>query len=212
MKRFSVPTPCAYDQFGNKISETLPNGIVTTYSYDSLNRLTGETETNAAGTLVFSQAYTYNDNGLRASVVEQQLQPSGSYLDSTTLWTYDADGRLISEDYSINTPGGPPDGLPSTISIPAGYDLGYENGTATGAVSLTWDGSEYVSGTATEAHANSIANGNSPGVVLLPPGDANGNAPSGQWEIMTTGGPGMGSIDLTLFGVAFTPAGPPGGN
>jgi YD repeat-containing protein len=95
-----------YDDSGNKISETLPNGIVTTYSYDSLNRLTGETETNAGGTLLFSQTYTLNADGSRASALEYEMQTSGSLVTNTYSWSYDALDRLTGETLSTSQTNG----------------------------------------------------------------------------------------------------------
>jgi RHS repeat-associated protein len=89
-------TTDTYDAVGNKATETLPNGDVTTYTYDALNRLTNlSTQLNDA--TLFSQTYILNDNGTRASVHEVQAQPYGNAVTSDTSWTYDADGRLTGE-------------------------------------------------------------------------------------------------------------------
>ena len=45
-----------YDEAGNKTGETLPNGIVLTYGYVSLNRHTSLTEVQG-GTTLFSQGF-----------------------------------------------------------------------------------------------------------------------------------------------------------
>jgi YD repeat-containing protein len=89
-------TSYGYDAAGNQTSETLPNGVVTVYTYDDLNRLTDVVETLSGQTL-FGQHYTLNTNGTRASVSETELQSDGTTESISTVWTYDALNRLISE-------------------------------------------------------------------------------------------------------------------
>ncbi len=93
-------TNYTYDSVGDKLTETLPNGIVTTYSYDDLNRLTDVNETKGT-TSLFSQHYVLNGDGTRASSHEVQLQSDNTTsLTIDTTWTYDADDRLIGESLS----------------------------------------------------------------------------------------------------------------
>jgi len=69
--------------------ESLPNGITKTISYDQANRTTAVTHTDAAGSVLWSETYTYDAAGNRTAVTGQ-----GGAL---TLYQYDALNRLVSE-------------------------------------------------------------------------------------------------------------------
>jgi YD repeat-containing protein len=92
-------TTYTYDGVGNEISETLPNGVTTTYAYDDLNRLTAVLETTSTGTVLFSQTFTLNPDGTRASAVEYEMQTGGSVAANTYSWSYDAMSRLTGETF-----------------------------------------------------------------------------------------------------------------
>jgi len=87
------------DPAGNKTSEILPNGVVTSWTDDDLNRLVSMTET-LNGTTLFSQSFTLNDDGTRASSDQTQLQPDGSTITTDTIWSNNALGELTSETLS----------------------------------------------------------------------------------------------------------------
>jgi len=98
-------TTDAYDAAGNKTSEILPDGELTTWNYDDLNRLTSMSEVQGTTTL-FTQSFTLNDDGTRASSDQTQLQPDGSVVSTHTTWSNDALGRLTSETLtSTSNPG-----------------------------------------------------------------------------------------------------------
>ncbi len=59
-------TTYLYDLVGNLASVTEPNGVVTRYSYHSLNRLIGETVSESSGTSVASYSYTLDNAGVVA--------------------------------------------------------------------------------------------------------------------------------------------------
>jgi YD repeat-containing protein len=63
-------TTYAYDGVGNLQSYSYPNGVTSTYGYNSLNRLTSLTVGNASTTLA-SYASTLGAAGNRPSVAEQ---------------------------------------------------------------------------------------------------------------------------------------------
>ncbi len=96
-----LETTYTYDPAGNKLTETLPDGEVTTYTYDGLNRLTNVNEVQS-GTTIFSQSYTLNPDGTRATSTESQLQPDSSTVTTDTTWTYDNDDRLTGEAVTSN--------------------------------------------------------------------------------------------------------------
>jgi len=82
---------------------TLPNGVVTDYDYDSLNRLVYETITKTVSgvtTVLHTFEYTLNSDGNRNQVIEYVYNNDGSLnFSSQTTWTYDALGRLLTEHY-----------------------------------------------------------------------------------------------------------------
>jgi YD repeat-containing protein len=93
-------TTYGYDGVGNKISESLANGVNTTYTYNDLNRLTGVTETQGATTL-FTETYSLNDDGTRSGAVEWQRQlRRAAPVTVTIAWGYDAMDRLTSESFT----------------------------------------------------------------------------------------------------------------
>jgi YD repeat-containing protein len=75
----------AYYPNGSRRSLTLPNGITTTYAYDSLLRLEGMEHKNSLDELVASFDYTIGRTGKRAGVSE-------NIGGTVTEWTYDYDG------------------------------------------------------------------------------------------------------------------------
>ena len=99
-------TTYLYDLVGNIASVTEPNGVVTTYSYNSLNRLTDEVVKNAVGTTLASYSYTLDNAGNRTGVTETQLLPNGTVNTRTVAYQYDNLYRLLSETISGDSQGG----------------------------------------------------------------------------------------------------------
>ena len=85
---------------------TEPNGVVTTYSYNSLNRLTDEVVKDAGGTTLASYSYTLDNAGNRTGVTETQLLPNGTVNTRTVTYTYDNLYRLLSESITGDSQGG----------------------------------------------------------------------------------------------------------
>jgi large repetitive protein len=90
-------TTYAYDPAGNMISEIMPNGVTNTFTYNSLNELTGITDAKG-GTTLYSETDTYYDDGMKASSIQKQLQTDNSTVVTTTdTFSYDALDRLTGE-------------------------------------------------------------------------------------------------------------------
>lgn len=89
-------TTYTYDAVGNRSSVQLPNGIVTTYLYDSLNRLTNLTH-QAGTTNLASYSYTLHATGRRTGATEILRQEDNTYLTNTLTWQYDGMYRLTNE-------------------------------------------------------------------------------------------------------------------
>ncbi len=114
-------TSYTYDTSGNLLTETDPLGNVTTYAYDSLDRVTSETgaDPDGAGPLTAAQTtYTYNTAdqlltvtdplsrvttyeydtlGRRTKVIQPDPDGVGSLTAPQTSYTYDAAGNLLTE-------------------------------------------------------------------------------------------------------------------
>jgi len=81
----------AYDANGNKLSETLANGVITHYSYNNANRITDLVSTKN-GETIESYHYTYYLDGSDA-----QKTSVVNGVESTTAYTYDGIRRLAAE-------------------------------------------------------------------------------------------------------------------
>lgn len=81
-----------YTKVGSRASVSLPNGITTSYQYDSLNRLTNLTH-KKADTLIASYTYNLLPAGRRSAVTE--VTPEGT---SQINYTYDNLYRLTNEN------------------------------------------------------------------------------------------------------------------
>lgn len=78
-----------YDNNGNRASLTLGNGVVTTYSYNLANWVTGLTNKNSGGATLSSYAYTYYASGNQKSKTDN--------TGKVTSYVYDDLGRLTQE-------------------------------------------------------------------------------------------------------------------
>jgi len=92
----SGQTTYGYDNVGNLQSYTYPNGVVTSYSYDRLNRLK-QMGSTAQSTPISSYAYTLGPAGNRTAVAEL----SGR----TVNYGYDSLYRLTSEAITADLQG-----------------------------------------------------------------------------------------------------------
>ncbi|MCA9544650.1 MAG: hypothetical protein KC613_09685 [Myxococcales bacterium] len=93
--RFARTARYTYDGAGNRASLTLPNGVRTTYLYDTLERLVGLETVDAQGALIARYAYTLGDVGERLVVAE-------GHTGRTLRYTYDDLTRLVREQTEID--------------------------------------------------------------------------------------------------------------
>ncbi len=99
----------AYDEAGNMVSSTRPNGTSTTYEYDNAQRVTNVLHQSGASTLLQCQlAYNAIDNVVQESVAGSAVIAPGLPVAATAVYdacnqisnravrayTYDADGNL----------------------------------------------------------------------------------------------------------------------
>jgi YD repeat-containing protein len=89
-------TTYTYTAVGSRETVTLPNGIVTTWRYDNLNRLTNLTH-QAGTTNLATYSYQLHSTGRRTNATEILRQETGTYLTNTLSWNYDAMYRLTNE-------------------------------------------------------------------------------------------------------------------
>jgi len=89
-------TTYTYDKVGNRASVTYPNGNITSYIYDDLNRLTQQTTTQGL-TVLTDYNYTLDASGHRTKITEA----SGRVTD----YTYDDLYRLLTENITDTTNG-----------------------------------------------------------------------------------------------------------
>jgi YD repeat-containing protein len=83
-----------YDPIGRLVTTTLPNGIVTTHTYDPAGRLTGLTHTKD-GMVLARYHYTLDPTGNRTRVTE-----TVSGVTRVISYTYDSPYRLTAADHS----------------------------------------------------------------------------------------------------------------
>ncbi len=86
-----------YDAVGNKASEALPNGIITSYNYNSRNRLVGIAYSTTNG-MFDNIGYGLDAVGNRLAMVE-----IGTGINKQTVWQYDNLNRLIQEEVTDNS-------------------------------------------------------------------------------------------------------------
>lgn len=88
-----------YDAAGNLKTRTDSRGVLATYSYDALNRLTGIVYTQT-GQATRTYAWTYDQTGTGFSNGVGRLT-STSFPAGSTQYTYDAQGRLLTNTQRV---------------------------------------------------------------------------------------------------------------
>jgi RHS repeat-associated protein len=115
-----------YDVNGNRASLAYPNGIATTYAYDTLNRLTG-IGTSRGGAVVQSYAYTLGATGSRVQALEQD--------GTVRAYVYDPLYRLTRETVS----GGPDAAYQNEFGYDAVGNRTSQTRAGSGVVSYAYD-------------------------------------------------------------------------
>lgn len=89
-------TRYTYDALGRQATQTKANGNVVTNGYFLDGALESLREEKSGGVLVASHAYTYDNNGNKATDVASKANAdvAGAYLNSTTTYSYDPVDRL----------------------------------------------------------------------------------------------------------------------
>ncbi|HTT36100.1 MAG TPA: DUF6531 domain-containing protein, partial [Burkholderiales bacterium] len=92
-------TTSTQDAAGNLLSQTDARGVVASFSYDALNRLTRATYTPPAGSSVpaVTLSYSYDQGPYGLGRLTGFSDPSGS-----TAYRYDQHGRLVSETRTLS--------------------------------------------------------------------------------------------------------------
>lgn len=106
-------TTYGYDAVGNLASTALPNGVTTTYTNDTLNRVTNVAHEGPGGP-ISSYTYTLGPAGNRIQVVEAGAATTGR----TVTYTYDDVYRLTEE--AIDEPGSANDQTVTYVYDPVG--------------------------------------------------------------------------------------------
>jgi len=116
--------------------------ITTTYTYDALNRLTGKIYSDGT---THSVTYSYDQSSANGLTITNGIGRLTSMTDGsgTTAWSYDADGRVVTEKRTIATVtktisyayNG--DGSLSSVTYPSGRKVNYSVGNAERAQSAT---------------------------------------------------------------------------
>jgi len=91
---------------------TRPNGVLSSYQYDDLNRLVSLSHVGSNGTFLASYTYSLTPGGLRSNLTEAVLAPAGAYRTNRIAYEYDAMKRLVRE-------------RGTNASESAGYDVRY---------------------------------------------------------------------------------------
>ncbi|MDE2420394.1 MAG: tandem-95 repeat protein [Gammaproteobacteria bacterium] len=89
-------TVYTYDANGNKTSEALPNGIITSYNYNARNRLVSIAYSTSNG-MFDNIGYGLDAVGNRLAMIE-----IGTGINKQTVWQYDNLNRLVQEEMTDN--------------------------------------------------------------------------------------------------------------
>lgn len=109
----------SYDAAGNLKTRTDSRGVLATYGYDTLNRLTSVVYTKA-GSPTQSYTWVYDETGSGFSNGIGRLT-STTHPTGSTQYAYDPQGRLITDTQRVKLAAGA-NSLPITTAVGYGYD------------------------------------------------------------------------------------------
>ena len=93
----------SFDKLGRKTGMTYPNGIKSSFTYDSLNRLATIDHKKSTGDLLAKYSYSRLKDGSVSSIAEQTLTATG--LKNRSLnYSYDSLNRLVEESSTGDEP------------------------------------------------------------------------------------------------------------
>lgn len=90
----SITTKYAYDDRGNKLSETYANGAKKTYEYNSRNLLVKTQSYDKDGTKTLSSKYRYDDQGQLLEMIDYRISSGTETAYRYTEYSYDKRGRI----------------------------------------------------------------------------------------------------------------------
>jgi RHS repeat-associated protein len=95
----SEETRYTYTKVGSRETVTLPNGVVTAYQYDSLNRLTNLTHSVGGTNLLASYTYQLHPTGRRTNAVEiiKTEDTQVPWITNHLSWQFDGMYRMTNE-------------------------------------------------------------------------------------------------------------------
>ncbi len=90
----SIITTYAYDDRGNKLSETYANGAKKTYEYDNRNLMVKTQSYDKEGTKTLISKYRYDDQGQLSEMTDYRVSSETETAYRYTEYTYDQRGRI----------------------------------------------------------------------------------------------------------------------
>ena len=90
----SITTKYAYDDRGNKLSETYANGAKKTYEYNSRNLLVKTQSYDKDGTKTLSSKYRYDDQEQLLEMIDYRISSGTETAYRYTEYSYDKRGRI----------------------------------------------------------------------------------------------------------------------
>jgi RHS repeat-associated protein len=157
----------AYDNNGNLLTKTDARGVVTTYTYDAINRLTGKTYSSGDHAVTYTYD-TFVNNAQCGSTGNFGIGRRTGMTDASgsSSWTYDLMGRVWKETHTIGS-------VTNTIGNCYNYDgsikqITYPSGSGS-VVSYGYDAAAHLTSVTDTAHSITYMQAS----AFYPPGELN---------------------------------------
>ena len=95
-------TTYTYDAVGNLETVTYPNGVVTGYSYNTVNQLVNITTQNAQGDVIGGYTYSLDNTGRRTAIVEEEGRTTNYTFDDLYRLTAESITDAVNGDYNAS--------------------------------------------------------------------------------------------------------------